>query len=357
MKVAILGNGLTSLTLAKLLVNQDITIDIFYSKKTKINNKIQTLGLSKTNIDFLKGHVLDIKKFLWDINKIEIFSENLRNEQILNFENNKNQLFSIIKNYDLYNHLLKNLNKSKFVKFKKESNYKNLINSDYKLIFNCDPNNFISKKYFYNKIEKDYRSKAYVTSIKHKKLINNHTASQVFTKKGPLAFLPMSPSETSVVYSIKGHNNIDLDYLIKKYNTKYKILKINKPIIFELKTSNLRSYYHKNIIAFGDMLHKLHPLAGQGFNMTLRDIKEIYKLISFKKKHGLDLDISISIDFEKNMKNKNYLFSSGIDFIYEFFNFENKMNNNALSKSVKILGKNKIAKNLFTKFADNGLSI
>ena len=49
-----------------------------------------------------------------------------------------------------------------------------------------------------------------------------------------------------------------------------------------LRSSNLRSYYYKNILAFGDLLHKLHPLAGQGFNMTIRDIKEILKIIKFK---------------------------------------------------------------------------
>ena len=48
MNVSILGNGLTSLTLAKMLVNQGIKVDIFLGKKTKRYNKIQTLGISKT---------------------------------------------------------------------------------------------------------------------------------------------------------------------------------------------------------------------------------------------------------------------------------------------------------------------
>ena len=119
--------------------------------------------------------------------------------------------------------------------------------------------------------------------------------------------------------------------------------------------SNLRNYYHKNIIAFGDLLHKIHPLAGQGFNMSIRDIKEIVNLIKFKINHGLDLDNSICIDFEKKTKHKNYIFSNGIDFIYEYFNFENKINNDILSKTVKILGKNRFANKYFKKFADNGI--
>ena len=58
-----------------------------------------------------------------------------------------------------------------------------------------------------------------------------------------------------------------------------------------------------------------------------------------------------------NNTDKNYLFSNGIDFIYEFFNFENKFNNNNLSKLVKLVGKNNLANKIFTKIADKGISI
>ncbi len=357
MKVSILGNGLTSLALAKLLVNQGIKVDIFSDQKIKKYTKTQTLGISKSNIDFFNKNILDIKKSLWDINKIEIFSENLKNEKIIKFDNNGKILFSVIRNFDLYHQLYSNLNKNKLINFKKKINYQNLIKRNYKLIFNCDHQNLISKKFFFKKINKNYDSFAYVTIIKHKSLFQNNIASQIFTKRGPLAFLPISPTETSIVYSVTGKKDINLDNLIKKYNKKYKISKIYKSISFEIKSSSLRSYCNGNIIAFGDLLHKLHPLAGQGFNMTIRDMKKIYDLIKLKKEHGLDIDSSICLDFEKSTRDKNYLFSSGVDFIYEFFNFENKFNTNNFSKSVKFFGKNRIIKNFFKKFADNGILI
>ena len=53
---------------------------------------------------------------------------------------------------------------------------------------------------------------------------------------------------------------------------------------------NLRSYYHKNILAFGDLLHKIHPFAGQGFNMTIRDIKIFDNIIQKKINLGLPID-------------------------------------------------------------------
>ncbi len=356
MKVCILGGGLTSLALAKSLVNLGINIDFFSKQKIGDLDKTRTLGISKTNIDFFNKNILNIESLLWNIDKIEIYSDNLKNEKILNFNNKNNKLFSIIKNFKLNNYLIKELNKSKFINFKKDADTKNFLKKEkYKLIINCNFDNYISKKYFYKKINKNYNSCAYTTIISHKKLSSNNTAFQIFTKNGPLAFLPISESETSVVYSIRKKNKVDLKDLIKKYNIKYKIHKINRIAKFELKSSNLRSYYYKNILAFGDLLHKIHPLAGQGFNMSIRDINLLLKLIENKVKNGLDLDSSICSDFEKKIKHKNFLFSNGIDLIYEFFKLESKMNNNILSKSVQLFGKNKIINRFFVESADKGI--
>jgi 2-octaprenyl-6-methoxyphenol hydroxylase len=120
----------------------------------------------------------------------------------------------------------------------------------------------------------------------------NDTAVQIFTKKGPLAFLPISNRETSIVYSIYNTNaqkDENIEQLIKDKNFKYKIRNIEKINSFELKSLNLRSYYHNNILAFGDLLHKIHPLAGQGFNMTIRDIKILLKIIRERLNVGLPL--------------------------------------------------------------------
>ena len=353
MNVCIIGSGLVSLTLAKALVNQGIYVDLFSSKKLNEINKSRTIGISKNNIDFFNKDILDIRKLVWDINKIEIYSENFEKEKILDFVNPNKTLFSIVKNYELYNSLFLSLKKNKFFSYKKQNGVVPIQN--YKLIVNCDSNNLVTKKYFQKKIKKNYNSFAHTTIINHKKLFKNKTAIQIFTKKGPLAFLPISQFKTSVVYSARGPKDFDLDSIIRKYNFNYKITKINKQSSFELSSINLRTYYFKNIMAFGDLLHKLHPLAGQGFNMSLRDIKLLINLIKFRLDHGLDLDSSICIDFEKRIKHKNYLFSTGIDFVYEFFNFESKINNSILSKSLKYFGKNQYANKFFTKLADNGI--
>ena len=352
MNVAILGDGLVSLTLAKALVNKGINVDIFLNqKKTKLDQS-RTIGISKTNVDFFEKNILSIKKISWNISKIEVYSENLKNEKLLNFENANKQIFSIFKNYELYKILISSLNKNRL--FKKKKNFKSSLSKNYKLVVNCDINNFFTKKYFTKSLSKNYKSFALTSIIDHKKVASNNTAIQIFTQKGPLAFLPISNKKTSIVYSVKGSKEIDFKNLIKKYNNKYKIEKINPISHFKLVSSNLRNYYFENILAFGDMLHRIHPLAGQGFNMSLRDIRLLINLINSKLECGLELDNSICIDFEKKIRHKNYIFSNGIDFIYEFFNLESKFNNQILSKPVQILGKNKYLNKFFKNLADTG---
>ena len=355
MKVCVLGDGLVSLSLAKTLANQGINVDIFGNKKRNINDKLRTLAISKKNVEFFNNNIANIEKLLWNVRRIEVFTENLQKEKLINFEKDNKNIFSIIRNFELDNFLISELKKNKCVKFKKNFDFKNLNESKYKLIINCENNNLITKKFFYKKDKKNYYSYAHTTIIKHKKLLDNCVAFQVFTKDGPIAFLPISPKETSVVFSARGNEKIDLKKVIKKYNNRFEIIKISNVASFKLTGSNLRSYYHKNILAFGDILHRLHPLAGQGFNMSIRDIKELLKLIKFRKNHGLDIDKSICTDFEKNTKHKNYIFSNSIDFLYEFFNFESKNKSNLLSKVVQVLGKNNKANKLFTKFADEGI--
>ena len=150
-------------------------------------------------------------------------------------------------------------------------------------------------------------------------------------------------------------NKININELIAKFNTEYKIVSFSNINKFKLESSSLRKYYHKNILAFGDLLHRLHPLAGQGFNMSLRDIIKLANLIEKQINLGLDIDSSVCINFQNKIKDKNYIFSQGIDFIYEFFNIESKINNRILSKSINFVGKNKLINNFFKKFADTGI--
>ena len=105
------------------------------------------------------------------------------------------------------------------------------------MIINSEKNNYIEKKYFYNKIEKNYNNKTYTSIISHKKT-NNNTARQIFTKFGPIAYLPISLTRTSVVFSssekYKFLSNKSLKNYLKNYNQNYQKVVFGKIESFEL---------------------------------------------------------------------------------------------------------------------------
>ena len=363
MNICIIGNGLTGLSLAKNLTNKKINVHFYHKKKIEHLSSSRTIGISKDNLQFFKKEICNIpKKILWKIKKIEIYSEKLEKENLLRFENDKENLFYMIKNNDLYGLLINELSKSKYFKkklIKNELFYTDLLKKKYNLIINCDENNFLSQKFFAKKINKNYNNLAYTTILKHKK-IKNEIATQIFTKNGPVAFLPISSSETSIVYSLdtknRQYDDSEVFNLININNPKYQIQKMLKLNSFNLSSSNLRNYCYQNILAFGDQLHRIHPLAGQGFNMIIRDIKILSNIIQNKIDLGIQLDASILFAFEKETKNKNFIFSNGVDFIYEAFNFDKKTTNQNFNKILKIIGKNTNLNNYLIKFADKGLN-
>jgi len=268
----------------------------------------------------------------------------------------------MVKNDDLCKLLKNKISGNKFFKenvIKENFIYTNILKKKYDLIINCDADNFFAKKYFSKKIDKDYNNFAYTTILKHKKIENN-TATQIFTKKGPIAFLPISNNETSIVCSLdtkkKNYSDGEVLDLITRSNQKYQIKKTLKLSSFKLSSSNLRSYHHQNILAFGDSLHRIHPLAGQGFNMTIRDIKILSVIIQNKINLGIQLDASILSDFEREVKNKNFLFSNSVDFIYEVFNFYKDKKSKSINNFLKVVGKNTSLTDYFIKLADKGFN-
>ena len=362
MNICILGDGLTALSLAKNLTKKKINVQIYETKRVVNSSLNRTIGVTKKNLEFLNKEILALKeKDTWPITEIEIFSEKEKKDRILNFKK-KDILFYMIKNDKYYYHLNNALKKDNFFRkkiiTKKFSLDKMIKENKYDLIINCDSNNQITKKYFSKKITKDYFNRAYIATIIHEKLDNNK-AVQIFTKCGPIAYLPLSQTETSVVCSLDLKNksvytNKEVLTLINKNNPGFVLKKISDLKSFKLNLTNLRNYSHGNILAFGDLLHKIHPLAGQGFNMTLRDIKVLSDLIEEKIDCGLPLDISIIEKFEKETKHKNFIFSNGIDLIHEIFNFNKNSNNTNFNNFLKIIGKNKFFKDMFMKVADVG---
>ena len=362
-KICIVGEGLTSLLLAKVLTSLNIKIDLYnnnFKKYQKIESR--TVAISNNNFLFLlKNKVFNKKNNLsWKVNEIQLFnSKTEKNIPIINFKK-KEGIFFMVKNDIMILNLKKNLRKNKYFKnfLYKENN--KILKKKYDLIINCNNLNYIYKKFFSKNVNKKYKEISYTTIIKHKKLSNN-VAKQYFTNLGPIAFLPISNEYTSVVWSINNSYNklSELDFKKKVqsfFSKKIKILSFSKISKFNLGLSIARNYYKKNILNFGEGLHKIHPLAGQGLNMTIRDIKSLILIIKKKINLGLQIDESILEKFQSNTKHYNFLFVYAIELIRKYFSINNRMFNKYSNIFFSKLNKDNSFKKVLIKVADQGLN-
>ena len=118
MKVCILGNGLASLSLANMFVKKSIYVDFLSDNKSIDYPNSRTIGITKKNYEFFNKKISYIEKISWKLNNIEVYTENLPNQKILEFKKSNSQIFSIIKNNKLYKNLHINLKNNKFFKKK-----------------------------------------------------------------------------------------------------------------------------------------------------------------------------------------------------------------------------------------------
>ncbi len=235
--------------------------------------------------------------------------------------------------------------------------FKNNI-SKYNLIIICTGHNSTLIQNIFNNqiIENSYKEFAVTTILQHKKLKNN-IARQIFLDNAIFAMLPISQTKTSIVWSIKDFMKIKSDIFLKKkiklYASNYlKHIKFNSKI--EKKDLNFlirNKYYLDRILLFGDALHLMHPYIGQSFNMTLRDLKCLQKILKEKINLGLDIGSSdVLSDFTNETKPRNFSFSMGSDLLKNALSFKVPRNN-----VFKILNKSNFAKNIIFDIANKGL--
>jgi 2-octaprenyl-6-methoxyphenol hydroxylase len=353
MNICLLGNNLTNLVLANIFLSKKINVDIIsLASAPVLKNTIRTIAISSENYKFLKENIKNFKNLGWPTSMIKIYSERNRSSELFEFKNKNQNNFYLLKYIEFYNLLKKN----KFLKFVKYKNYnfETIKKRNYNLIINSEHNNLITKKFFFKKIERNYNSLAHTAIIGHKK-INNKIAIQIFTNSGPLAFLPLSDSQTSIVFSNNSNkliNKKEFLEIINKYNHKYFVKKISNIESFSIKFSHLRNYVYKNILSFGDLIHKVHPLAGQGFNMTIRDIKSLSLILDENIKLGIDDGETIAQKFQEHNKHLNFMYGVGIDSINSFFKLDTKLKNNLSEPIFKILKGNKFLNNYATFFSN-----
>ena len=373
-KICIIGDGLAGLTTAAILSKHNISIDLYTGSKKK--NKYldhRTTAISDSNFKSIKEDLDLIKSnFFWPCRKIGLFYEN--KGKIINFlnfnEKNKNYMY-IFQNKNLKKKLKQIISSKQNIRLIKNIENINIESSSvkigkknlsYDLIILCigGLSKFYSKIETSRSIKKNYKEVAITAIVKHNNKIKN--SSQFFLKEGPLAILPFQKNIFSTVWSTNSNflktNEKNLKkILVKKLESllNFKIKTIEHIQSFPINLNLKTKYFKKNILILGDGLHTIHPIAGQGLNLVLRDIKRLDVLMANTLKLGLLFENSSLLkDFYDSRKPENNLFGLGIN-LANFFFMDNKYFSNLKTGILNNINNFNFVKKISQSVADKGI--
>lgn len=135
---------------------------------------------------------------------------------------------------------------------------------------------------------KDYRQQAIVANIGLARAHHNQ-AYERFTSSGPLALLPMTKNRASLVWALPPEEAARLMALEEEKflsslqkNFGYRLgrfVRVGKRVIFPLKQVTMPKKIAWPLVFVGNAAHTLHPVAGQGFNLGLRDVASLAQCI------------------------------------------------------------------------------
>ena len=380
--VLIVGSGLVGLVAAHCLSSLNYKV-ILVDKKNLINSQnsfkdIRTVAVSEGSKFFLDNLSLwgYLESYAEPIKNINVYDRSSRNKILFSNQMKNKKLGYVIENNKFSEILINQLKKFKNTKIQYDFNLVNvelndintrafsnnsIVNS--KIIIAADGKNSHIKKLVGNKtFKKKYNESALVLNINHEKKLNN-TAYEIFYQTGPLAILPMKSSKSffksTIIWS---HDDKFLKKLINCENIFIKsfieekirkivgnIFKINSCQIFPLSAHINDSFINKRLIYVGDSAHSIHPIAGQGWNLGVNDVKNLYDISKNNK-------TDIGSDFFCQMYNNKSYHKA-----FQLFQITDKLNSHFMNsgniyRNLSNLGfgfieKNQLLKNKITKYA------
>jgi len=166
-----------------------------------------------------------------------------------------------------------------------------------------------------------YKQKAIVTTFEHA-LPHDGVAHQIFFAGGPLALLPLTNNRCSIVWSDTARA-VDAAMALDEPAFTAELARriggflgdinlIAPRQAFPLSLQMAERYTDNRLVLVGDAAHAIHPLAGQGLNMGLRDAAALADVVAESHAVGLDLGGAAIGDYEawRNFDNKTLALST-----------------------------------------------
>ena len=386
-KICVVGGGITGAIMVLLLKNSNMfkMSDIGWVKpKLKTQNDFRTTFYNETSLELLNN--LNIFKKLkkvdyTSVKNIKVFGPNYSSPLEWNYLNTKRKFGAVIKNdiiLKIIEEQLKDIkqydsfvNNTRCNEFERTLYLENKKFIKTQLVLSADgKNSYLRKLLSIKALNKNSKHVA-ISGFLEQSKNHNSVAIQAFTNIGPIGILPYE--NKNLVNFVLSIEKIKFNNLLSKDNPEYFICnELNKfftnielnyrPIKKINNIENKLSYWDLNLnlilnptssraVLIGDAAHSIHPLAGQGLNLSLRDCVSALKAIENCLNFGNDLgDKSILKLYKSERLPKTISMTIFTDLMFYGFTETSNKTQTLLTNGMKNLNKTNL-KNIFRDLA------
>ena len=205
-------------------------------------------------------------------------------------------------------------------------------------------------------------SSLFIFNISHSKK-HQGIALERFFPTGPLAVLPVKSSkinQSSVVWTVDSkvaNNSAFEENFRKEFEIKYdnffgKLQNISQVKKYPLNVFSCYDVFKKNIILIGDACQAIHPIAGQGFNLGLRDALTLAETIQKFKELGLEpFNLNLMKSYEDMRKIDKTLLVNATHNLNGLFSGSGKLKSLFRKTGLRIFSQSRFLKNQSMLFA------
>ena len=160
-----------------------------------------------------------------------------------------------------------------------------------------------------------------VTTVAHARP-HHGKAVQHFLPAGPFAMLPLTGNRSSIVWTEEGERGKAimeagedrfLDELTKRFGFRLGEIALAGPRqSFPLDLQIARSFVADRLALIGDAAHVVHPLAGQGLNIGMRDVAALTETVVEAARLGLDIGAVLQLERYQRWRRFDSAFSAAV---------------------------------------------
>jgi 2-octaprenyl-6-methoxyphenol hydroxylase len=210
----------------------------------------------------------------------------------------------------------------------------------------------------------DYPVTAIVATIAHEKP-HDAVAHEFFLPNGPFAILPLKGNRSNIVWAepraaaevlLKMNERDFLAELGKRFGTFLGELSLEGPRFgYPLSLQLAERMIDQRVCLAGDSAHGIHPLAGQGLNLGLKDCAALAECIADGVSLGLDPgDVSILERYQRWRRFDNVTMALGMEFFDKLFSNDIKPLRAARTLGLAAVNAVGPARRFFMKYAGGG---